>query len=181
MSHAALVSDGVFWLVIFMTVLLAMFVYAVVVTPLEPADRSAEEPALGPLGLPPPAPVPALPARRPQAPASPAGPARPSGGASYAARHTPAAAPVIFAPRAPSGPRRGAKLASILGIAGLVAAVSGGWLFLGTSHAPAACRHQGFAICSQEWVVLTGPQVLGGAMVVAGIALGFTALWLALR
>jgi hypothetical protein len=59
--------------------------------------------------------------------------------------------------------------------------VSGGWLFLGTSHAPAACRHQGFAICSQEWVVLTGPQVLGGAMVVAGIALGFTALWLALR
>jgi hypothetical protein len=65
MSHAALVNDGVFWLVIFMTVLLAMFVYAVVVTPLEPADRSSEEPELGPLGLPPPAPVSALSARRP--------------------------------------------------------------------------------------------------------------------
>jgi hypothetical protein len=29
--------------------------------------------------------------------------------------------------------------------------------------------------------VLTGPQVLGGAIALAGIALGFTALWLALR
>jgi hypothetical protein len=102
MSHAALVSDGLFWLVIFMTLLLAMFVYAVVVVPPEQADRSSEEPPLEPPASPPPAPVPALSARRPQAPASPAGPARPSGGASYAARHTPAAAPVIFAPQAPS-------------------------------------------------------------------------------
>jgi hypothetical protein len=181
MSHAALVSDGLLWLVIFMTLLLAMFVYAVVVTPPEQADRSSEKPALEPPASPPPAPVPALPARRPQAPASPAGPARPSGGASYAARHTPAAAPVILAPQAPSGPRRGSKLAPILGITGLVAAVSGGWLFLGTSRAAVACTRQGVAICSEGFVVLTGPQVLGGAMVVAGIALGFTALWLALR
>jgi hypothetical protein len=181
MSHAALVSDGVFWLVIFMTVLLAMFVYAVVMAPLEPATRSSEEPALEPPASPPPAPVPALPARRPQAPASPAGPGRPPGGASYAARHTPAAAPVIFAPRAPSGPRRGSKLAPILGIVGLVAAVSGGWLFLGATTAAKVCPHQGLAICSQRFVVLTGPQVLGGAMALAGIALGFIALWLALR
>jgi len=149
MSHAALVSDGVFWLVIFMTVLLAMFVYAVVVTPPEQADRSSEEPELGPLGLPPPAPVPALPARRPQAPASPAGPDRPSGGASYAATHTTEAAPVIFAPKAPSGPRRGSKRASILGITGLVAAVSGGWLFLGTSHAAKVCPHHGIHLLAR--------------------------------
>jgi hypothetical protein len=181
MSHAALVSDGLFWLVIFMTLLLAMFVYAVVVTPPEPATRSSEEPALEPPASPPPAPVPALPARRPQAPASPAGPDRPSGGASYPARHTPAAAPVIFAPQAPSGPRRGSKLAPILGITGLVAAAIGGWLFLGTSHAAAACTRQGVAICSLGFVVLTGTQLLGGAMVLAGIVLGFTALWLALR
>jgi hypothetical protein len=181
MSHAALVNDGLFWLVIFMTVLLAMFVCAVVMMPPQEADRSSEESPLGPLGLPPPAPVPALPARRPQAPASLAGPDRPSGGASYPARHTPAAAPVIFAPRAPSGPRRGSKLASILGITGLVAAVSGGWLFLGATTAAKVCPHQGLAICSQRFVVLTGPQVLGGAIALAGIALGFTALWLALR
>jgi hypothetical protein len=181
MSYAALVSDGLFWLVIFMTLLLAMFVYAVVVTPPEQSDRSSEEPALGPLGLPPPAAVPALPARRPQAPASPAGADRSPGGAGYAARHTPAAAPVILAPQAPGGPRRVSKLAPILGITGLVAAVSGGWLFLGTSHAAAACTRQGVAICSLGFVVLTGPQLLGGAMVVAGIGLGFTALWLALR
>ncbi len=181
MSHAALVSDGLFWLVIFMTLLLAMFVYAVVVTPPEPATRSSEEPELGPLGLPPPTPVPALPARRPQAPAPPAGADRPPGGAGYAARHTPAAAPVILAPRAPSGPRRGSKLASILGIVGLVAAVSGGWLFIGASRAAAACTRHGVAICSEGFVVLTGPQLLGGATAVAGIVLGFTALWLALR
>jgi hypothetical protein len=115
MSHAALVSDGVFWLVIFMTVLLAMFVYAVVVTPLEPADRSAEEPALGPSDCPRPrrswhcrpgGPRPPRPPLTP--PARPAVPAMRPG-------TPPAAAPVIFAPRAPSGPRRGAKLASILG------------------------------------------------------------------
>jgi hypothetical protein len=181
MSHAALVNDGLFWLVLLMTLLLATFVYAVVVAPPQEASHSSEEPPLGPPGLPPPVPAPALPARPPQAPASPAGPARPSGGASYAARHTPGAAPVIFAPQAPSGPRRGSKLASILGIAGLVAAVSGGWLFLGATTAAQVCPHQGLAICAQRFVVLTGPQVLGGAIALAGIAVGFIALWLALR
>jgi hypothetical protein len=181
MSHAALVSDGLFWLVLLMTLLLAMFVYAVVVTPPEQSDRSSEEPALEPPTSPPPVPVPALPARRPQAPTSSAGPDRPSGGASYPARHTPAAAPVILAPQAPSGPRRGSKLASILGIAGLVAAVSGGWLFLGATTAAKVCPHQGLAICAQRFVVLTGPQVLGGAIALAGIAVGFIALWLALH
>jgi hypothetical protein len=181
MSHAALVNDGLLWFVIFMTVLLAMFVCAVVVTPPEQADRSSEEHPLGPPASPPPASLAALPARRPPAPTSPAGPASLSGGTGYAARHTPAAAPVISAPKAPRGPRRAPALASALGIAGVAATVIGGWLLFGTSHAPVACRHQGVAICSEGFVVLTGAQVLGGAMAVAGIAVGFTALWLALR
>jgi hypothetical protein len=72
-------------------------------------------------------------------------------------------------------------LASVLGVAGLAAAVSGGWLFLSATTAAKVCPHQGLAICSQRFVVLTGPQVLGGAIALAGIALGFTALWLAMR
>jgi hypothetical protein len=181
MSHAALVNDGLFWLVLFMTVLLAMFVCAVVMMPPEAADRSSEESPLGPPGLPPPASVAALPSRRPPAPASPAGPVPRPGGTGYAARHTPAAAPVTFAPKAPSDPRRAPVLATILGIGGVAAAVIGGWLLFGTSHVAVACRHPGVAICSEGFVVLTGAQVLGCAMAVAGIALGFTALWLALR
>jgi hypothetical protein len=181
MDHAALVNDGLFWLVLLMTLLLAMFVCAVVMTPPEQADRSSEEPPLGPPGLPLPASAAALPTRRPPAPTSPAGPAPRPGGTGYAAGHTPAAAPVMSAPKASSDPRRAPVLASILGIAGLAATVIGGWLLLGTSHAPVACRHQGVAICSEGFAVLTGPQLLGGAMAVAGIAVGFTALWLALR
>jgi hypothetical protein len=182
MSHAALVNDGLFWLVILMTVLLGMFLCAVVMAPPQEASRSSEEPPLGPPALPPPASVAALPSRRPPPPASPAGPASRPGGTGYAARHTPAAAaPVTLAPKAPSGPRRAPVPASILGIAGLAATVIGGWLLFGTRHAAVACRHQGVAICSEGFVVLTGAQVLGGAMAVAGIAAGFTALWLALR
>jgi hypothetical protein len=180
MSHPALVNDGLFWLVLLMTLLLAMFVYAVVVTPPEAADRSSEEPPLGPRIVPARAgPGPAgQPATGPHLPRRP----RPRpGGTGYAARHTPAAPPVTLAPKAPSGPRRAPVLASVLGIAGLAATVSGGWLLLGTSHAAVACRHQRFAICSLGSVVLTGPQVLGCAIALAGIALGFTALWLALR
>src|SRR6266516_4686883 len=88
MSHAALVSDGLFWLLVRMTLLLMMFLYAVVATPPEEATRSSEEPALDPPVPPPPAPASALTARRPQAPTSPAGAGR-QPGAGYAARHAP--------------------------------------------------------------------------------------------
>jgi hypothetical protein len=67
MSHAALVNDGLLWLVLLMTLLLAMFVFAVVVTPPQEADRSSEEHPLGPPASPPPASVAALPSRRPPA------------------------------------------------------------------------------------------------------------------
>jgi hypothetical protein len=43
------------------------------------------------------------------------------------------------------------------------------------------CSHQAVAFCSQGFVVLTATQLLGGAIVLAGVALVFTALFLALR
>ena len=67
MSHATLVNDGLFWFVIFLTLLLMMFIYAVIVTPPEDAVRT------GPPTLNAPAPPPPAPAGRPQASTSPAG------------------------------------------------------------------------------------------------------------
>ena len=110
----------------------------------------------------------------------PAGGAGQHGGAGYPARHTPAAAPVTSRPKVPNGPRRPVS-ALMLVIAGLAIAVTGGWLLLRTGQGATACSHQVAAICSQGFVVLTGTQVLGGAMVLASIAVFFTALYLALR
>ena len=59
--------------------------------------------------------------------------------------------------------------------------MSGGWLLLRTGRGATACSHQVAAICSQGFVVLTATQVVGGAILLAGIALFFTALYLALR
>ena len=175
MSHATLVNDGLFWFVIFLTLLLVMFIYAVIVTPPEDAVRT------GPPTLNTPAPPPPAPAGRPQAHTSPAGAARQSGGADYAARHTPAAVPVISPPTASGGLLWRRVLASILVIAGLAMAVIGGWLFLGTHHGATACSHQAAALCLQGFVLLTATQLLGGAIALAGIALVFAALFLALR
>lgn len=44
-----------------------------------------------------------------------------------------------------------------------------------------ACSHHTGAICSDGFVVLSATQVLGGVMALAGIALFFTAVVLALR
>jgi hypothetical protein len=60
-------------------------------------------------------------------------------------------------------------------------AVIGGWLFLRTPPGAMPCTHQPAADCSQRFVVLTATQLLGGAIALAGIALVFTALFLALR
>jgi hypothetical protein len=173
MSHAALVSGGLFWLFVLMTLLLMMFLYAVVATPPQEAARSSEEPALEPPTPPQPAPASALTTRRPQAPTSPAG-------AGYAARHAPAPVPAISPPKVTSRPRRGSALALILVIAGLAMAVIGGWLLLSKGHA-APCLHQAAAICSQGFVVLTAIQLTGAAIALAGLILVFTAIFLALR
>jgi len=159
-------------------------VYAVAVARPEddvPGEAPAPESlAVVPVARTPPAPASALPARRPQALVPPAGGAGQHGGAGYPARHTPAAAPVTSRPKVHNGPRRPVS-ALMLVIAGLAIAVTGGWLLLRTGQGATACSHQVAAICSQGFVVLTGTQVLGGAMVLASIAVFFTALYLALR
>ena len=112
---------------------------------------------------------------------SPAGDVGQPGRTGYAARHTPAAAPVISPPKVSTGPPRRPVSAWILGIAGLAMVVIGGWLLLGTGRGVTACSHQVAAICSDGLVVLSATQVLGVAILLAGIALFFTALYLALR
>jgi hypothetical protein len=185
MSHAALVNGTLFWLVVLLTLLLVLFVYAVVVARPED-DVPAGASAPGSLTVEsvvrtPPAPAPALPVRRPKAPVPPAGDAGQPGGTGYTARHTPAAAPVISPPKVPTGPPRRLVGAWMLVFAGLAIAVAGGWLLLGTGRGVTACSHQAAAICSGGFVVLTAIQVFGGAIILAGLAVFFTALYRALR
>jgi hypothetical protein len=156
-----------------------MFIYAVIATPPEDAVRT-EPPTLRPPAPPPPAPSAAPPAG-PQARVSPEGAAGRPAGAGDGDRHTAAPPPVISPPQASPGPRRGPALASVVGIAGLAAGVIGGWLLLGARKAVVACPHHGVALCSQGFVVLTGLQLLGVAIAVAGITLVLAALFLALR
>ncbi len=175
MTHAALVNGVVFWLVAVMTVLLVTFIYAVITTP--PQDAApAEPPALEWT-----APASARPAQRPLAPASPAGVTGQPGGTGYPARHTTSAAPVISPPKASSGPRWGPVGASILVIAGLATAVTGGRMFLVTGQAPKACLHQAVAICLDGFVLLDATQLAGGVIALAGIGLIVTAIIVALR
>src|SRR5438874_9934555 len=80
MTHAGVVDDVLFWLVVGMVLLLVMFIYAVITAP-PPGAPPAEPPAPDWPALEPPGPAAALPARRPLAPASPDGAAGASGGA----------------------------------------------------------------------------------------------------
>jgi hypothetical protein len=178
MNHAALVSDGLFWFLIFLVLLLVMFIYAVIAPPPEDAVRN-EPPTLsaraaartgrGAAG------------RAATAPHVSRGRRRPARRRWLCGQAHPAPPPVISPPKAPTGPRWDRVLASIVGIAGLVAAVIGGWLFLSAGKAAVACPRQAAAVCSQGFVVLTATQLVGGAIAVAGIALLVTALLLALR
>jgi hypothetical protein len=180
MTHAALVNGVVFWLVVVMTVLLVMFIYAVITAPRQDA-APAEPPVLEPSALEWTAPASALPAQRSLASASPAGVTGQPGGTGYPARHTTAAAPVISPPKVSSGPRWGPVGASILVIAGLATAVTGGRMFLVTGQAPKACLYQAVAICLDGFVLLDAAQLAGGVIALAGIGLIVTAIVVALR
>jgi hypothetical protein len=182
MSHAALVSEVLFWFVLFLALLLVLFLYAVITAP--PRDVvPAEELDLSPAALaaltdPPPAPAPTMLAQ-PPAPVFPAAAAgQPDTG--YEARHAPAGV-AISRPVRPSGPPPRPALASILGAAGLVIAGAGGWLVLRAGGTAARCPHHAVAVCLQGFVLFNATQLLGGAIAVAGVALVFTALFLALR
>jgi hypothetical protein len=71
--------------------------------------------------------------------------------------------------------------ASILVLAGLAIAVTGGTMFVGPGQAPMACSHQAVAVCLDGYVLLDATQLAGGAIALAGIGLIVSAIVVALR
>jgi hypothetical protein len=176
MIHANLVESGAFFGVAALTLLLMMFLYAVVTA--DPGEAARTETPLMQSAV---LPAPALPVRGAQTVAPPVFPteARP-GGADHVATHRAAAASVTPPPEVSSASQRGPTALLFL-IAGLALAVIGGRMFLGTGQAVTVCTNQVLAICSDGFVVLHTAQILGGALAVGGIALVSTAIVLALR
>jgi len=189
MIHANFAESGVFFGVAALTLLLLLFLYAVITAdPQETARSEAPlipSPALASSGLP-------VRGSQTLTPAFPGDAGRPGGG--YAATHAAAASltstsltspsvtstSVTSLPRA-SGEQRGAAAALLFLIAGLALAVIGGAMFLRAGHDVTVCSNQVMAVCSDGFVVLHAAQVLGGAIAVGGIALVSTAIVLALR
>src|SRR5215831_12588654 len=157
MFHANLVDSGVFFGVAALTLLLVMFLYAVITADPEEAVRTEASLMPSPVLPPPP-----LPVRGGQAVPPPAFPAEARSGGDYAARRRPATAFLFL-------------------IAGLALTVIGGGMFFRTGQNVMVCAHQVLAICSDGFVVLRAAQIMGGALAVGGIALVSTAIVLALR
>jgi hypothetical protein len=186
MIHANLVDGGVFFGVAALTLLLMMFLYAVVTA--DPEEATRTEAALMPSPVLPSASVPVrgmpdpLPVRGGQTFAPPVFPAETGqpGGTDYAATHR-AAASVTPPLEVSSGPQRRPAAAFLFLIAGLALAVIGGGLFFRTGQDVTVCANQALAICSDGFVVLHATQILGGALAVGGIGLVSTAIVLALR
>ena len=155
-----MVTGVLFLMLVLLALLLAAFIYQIVTTPLTAVDaptlvRSAAAPS---------APAPALPVsqRRPRVGTVPA--------ATGPAHRT----------SSPGASRRlQSWSAAALAIAGLAAVIIGGWLFLHIAHG--ACSRQTIEVCSQGFVLLTGAQLAGGAIAVAGIGSVVMAIVLALR
>jgi hypothetical protein len=181
MTHIALADGALFWLLAVMTLLLVMFIGAIIVAPpARPAPTHARAPE--PPAPEPPAPDWGLPARQPQAPAFPAG--GPAAHAGSVVTHATAPAPSPPPPKPSSEPPP--RLPRAVGIAGLALAgvaltVIGGMLFRRPVQGGLACSHHTGAICLQGTVLLTGTQVAGVVTALAGIALFFAAVFLAVR
>jgi hypothetical protein len=169
-------NAGLLLLLALMTLLLVMFIGAVIVAPpAGPAPTHAPAPER-------PWPDPAPPGRQSPAPAFAAGPlAAPAG---PVATHATAPAPWSPPPGPSSEPPlrlpRAVRTAG-LALAGLALAVIGGILFRRPVQGGLACSHHAGAICMQGFVLVTGTQVAGVAIALAGIALLFTAVFRALR
>jgi hypothetical protein len=146
-----MVTGVLFLMLVLLASLLAAFIYQIVTTPLTAVDV----PTLVRSAAAPSAPAPALPVRPPRV------------------RTVPAA----------TGPGTSRRLqswsAAALAIAGLAAIIIGGWLFLHIAHG--ACSHRAIEVCSQGFVLLTGTQLAGGAIAVAGIGAVVVAIAVALR
>ena len=177
MIHANLVESSVFFGVAALTLLLVMFLYAVITA--DPQEAAPTEASLmqSPAVAPPPLPVRGAQAFAP--PAFPAETGRPAG-TGYAPAHR-AAASVTSPPEASGGSHWRPAAAFLFLIAGLVLAVIGGGMFFGTGQGVTVCTDQALAICSDGFVVLHAAQILGGALAVGGIGLVSTAIVLALR
>ena len=170
MIHANLFESGVFFGVAALTLLLMMFLYAVITADPEEAART-EAPLMQSAVLPPPA----LPVRGAQTtPPVFSSEARP--GTEYTATHRAAA---VTSPREDS--RRGPAAAFLFLIAGLALTVIGGGMFFGAGQDVTVCANQVLAICSDGFVVLHTAQIFGGVLAVGGIAFVSTAIVLALR
>jgi hypothetical protein len=168
-------NDALLLAIAVLTLLLAAFIYQIVTTTVIPVDAPTLAKAASATA--PPAPAP--PARQRQAPTFPARgsgrPGRAGAVVELAVRPAPWASP----PEASRG-RRSWGVATLAAV-GLAAGITGGWLFLRTAHGAAACSHHAIQVCSQGFVLLTGAQLTGGAIAVAGIVFVVVASVLALR
>lgn len=143
--------------------LLVAFIYQIITTPVIAVDaptllKSAAAPA-------PPAAAP--PGNQRQAPALPVR------GGGQPGRTGDAAVPPTR-PAAQTSPRRAPGRLRSGGVAalaagGLAAAIIGGWLLARPARGGTACSHQVIQVCSQGSVILTGSQLYGAAVAVAGI------------
>jgi len=155
-----MVTGVLFLALLLLALLLAAFVYEIVTTPLTAVDAPTLVRAAAAAAVPAPAP----PVRQQRAATLPAA-TGPSSGTSL--------------PRT-SGRLQSSSVAALT-IAGLAAILIGGWLFLRIAHGAAVCSHQAIQVCSQGYVLLTGTQLAGGAIAVAGMVSVIIAIVLALR
>jgi hypothetical protein len=151
-----MVTGVLFLMLVVFVLLLAAFIYQIVITPLTAVDApTVIKSAAAPSG-----PAPPLPVRQPRVPA-----------ATGAARGT----------SSEGASRRARSWSAALAIAGLAAIIIGGWLFLHIAPGGAACTPKAVELCSQGFVLLTGTQLAGGAIAVAGIGALVIAIVLAVR
>jgi hypothetical protein len=173
MIHANLVESGAFFGVAALTLLLVMFLYAVVTADPQEATRTEASLIQSPV-----LPSPALPVRGPQTLSPPVFPSEARPAPDYAAAPGPASS---LAPPPEASSRRRPASAFLFLITGLALAVVGGRLFFGVGQNVTVCKNQALAICSDGFVVLHTAQIFGGALALGGIALVSTAIVLALR
>jgi hypothetical protein len=152
-----MVTGALFLMLVLLVMLLAAFIYQIATTPLTVVDA----PTLARSAAAASAPAAELPGRRSRVPAA-TGPAHRTT-APRTSRDSPSWS------------------ATALTIAGLAAVAFGGWLFLHIAHGAAVCTHQAIQVCSQGFVLLTGTQLAGGAIAVAGMTALVIAIVLALR
>ncbi len=149
-----MVTGVLFLTLVLLVLVLAAFIYQIVTTPLTAVDAPTVLKSAAPS-----TPVPAPPVRQPRASA-----ARPAPGAS-----------------SDRASRRRRSWSAALTIAGLAAILAGGWLFLHIAPGGTACSPRAVEVCSQGFVLLTGTQLAGGAIAVAGIGSLVVAIVLAWR